>query len=139
VRFSRGDASVLEDALLLRAKELTLIEPDLDEAPFEEFCGDVMIGNVAPSIGQTDSICFELLDPTPISFPLLPTTPSHLHPFHESLGDIRGYYLCFDPYYTYLEDMPRTIMQSHFFDCVFYFSMVFDEFKRPLTLFASLF
>ena len=122
MRFSRGDASVLEDALLLRAKELTLIEPDLDEAPFEEFCGDVMIGNVAPSIGQTDSICFELLDPTPISFPLLPTTPSHLH-----------------PYYTYLEDMPRTIMQSHFFDCVFYFSMVFDEFKRPLTLFASLF
>jgi len=60
-----------------------------------------------------------------------------LHAFHESLGDIRGYNPSFDPYCAYLEDMPRKIMWSPFFDHTFDFSMAFDEFKRPLTLFAS--
>jgi len=38
-----GDATILEDALLLRSKELTLVEPFLKEAPFEEFCGDIVM------------------------------------------------------------------------------------------------
>ena len=33
---SRGDASVLDNASLLRSKDLTLIEPYLKEAAFEE-------------------------------------------------------------------------------------------------------
>jgi len=32
--------------------------------------------------------------------------------------------------------VPRKITWSTFFDRIFYFSMAFDEFKRPLTLFA---
>ena len=35
-----------------------------------------------------------------------------------------------------LIDVTRKIMWSTFFDHAFDFSMVFDEFKRPLTLFA---
>ena len=33
---SRGDVSVLEDASLLRSKELTLVEPHVEKAPLEE-------------------------------------------------------------------------------------------------------
>ena len=39
---SRGDVSVLEDYSLSWSKELTLVEPHLEEAPFVEFCGDVV-------------------------------------------------------------------------------------------------
>jgi len=35
--------------------------------------------------------------------------------------------------------MPQKIMWSTFFDHTFDFSMAFDEFKRPLTLFAPSF
>ena len=59
-----------------------------------------------------------------------------MHAFCESLGEIRGYYPPFDPYCPYLEDVPRKIMWNPFFDHAFDFSMAFDEFKRPLTLFA---
>jgi len=101
----RGDVSVLEDDSLSWSKELILVEPHLQEAPFAEFCGDVM-GTDTPSIEHTNPICNEPLDLTPTSSPLLPTTPSHLHAFHESLGDIRGYNPSFDPYCAYLEDVP---------------------------------
>ena len=53
----RGNASVLQDTSLLRSKELTLVELHVDEAPFAEFCGDVVTGNAAPSIWHTDPIC----------------------------------------------------------------------------------
>ena len=131
----RGDASVLENASLLRLKELTLIEPCLQEAPFKELCGDID-GQCHSCIEHTDSISFELLDSTPISSLLLPTIPSHFHAFHESLGDIRGSHPTFDPYNACLEDMPKTIVWSPFFDYTFDFPMEFDESKRPATLFA---
>ena len=79
-----------------------MVEPHLEEAPFAEFCGDVVMGTDNPSIEHTDPICNESHDLTPISSPLLPTATSHLHAYHESLGDIRGYYTSFDPDYTYL-------------------------------------
>jgi len=62
-----------------------------------------------------------------------------VHAFHESLGDIRGYNPFFDPYCAYLEAVLRKIRWSTFFDHNFDFSMAFDEFKRPLTLFAPSF
>jgi len=62
-----------------------------------------------------------------------------LYAFYESLGDIRASHPSFDPYYAYLEDRYRRIMGNTFFDHGFEFSMAFDEFKRPLTLFAPSF
>jgi len=136
---SRGDVSVLEDASLLRSKEHALVEPHLEETPFVEFCGNIVMGSDTPSIRHTDPICFELFASTPISSHLLSTTPSHVHTFRDSLGDIRGYNSSFNSYCAYLEDMPRKIMWSTFFDHVFNFSMAFDEFNRSLTLFAPSF
>jgi len=87
-----------------------LVEPHLEEALFAEFCGDVVMGSDTPSIEHTNPICNEPLDLTPISSPLFPTAPSHLHAYHESLGAIRGYNPSFDPCCAYLEDVPRKIM-----------------------------
>ena len=95
---SKVEASVLEDDSLSWSKELTLVMPHLEEAPFTEFCGDVVLGGDTPSIEHTDPICYELFDLTPISFPFPPSTLSYVHPFHESLLDIRGYSPSFDPY-----------------------------------------
>jgi len=39
-----GDVNVLYDASLLRSKELTLVKPHLEEAPFVELCGDLVMG-----------------------------------------------------------------------------------------------
>ena len=93
------------------------------------------MGSDTPSIGHTNSICFELLDSTPISSPLLPTTISYLHAFHESLGDIIGSHLIFEPYCVHLEDVPRKIMWTPFFDHAFDFFMALSKFKKTLTLF----
>ena len=57
----------------------------------------------------------------------------------QSLGDTRGYNPSFDPCCAYLAGVPRKTLWSTFFDCTFDFSMAFDEFKRPLTFFASSF
>jgi len=95
---SCGDVDVLEDASLVRLKEHELVEPCLKEPPFEELCSDVVMGSDTPSIKHTDPIFSELVNLTLTSSPLLPTTPSHLHDYHESLGDIRGYYPNLDPY-----------------------------------------
>ena len=73
---SRGDVSVVEDGSLTWSKALTLVEPHLEEAPFVEFSGDFVMGTDTPSIEHTDPICDEPLDLTPVSSPLLPTTPS---------------------------------------------------------------
>jgi len=67
---------------------------------------------------------------------MLPTNPSHLHAFHEPLGDIRGYNPSFDPYCAYIEEMPRKVEWTSFFDYSFDFSMEFDKCKRELTIFA---
>jgi len=107
---SGGDVSVLEDASLFRSKELTLVEPHLEEAPFVELCGDLVLGINTPSIEHIDPICHEPLDLTPTSSLLPPTTPFPVHAFPESLGDIRGYNSFLDPYCAYLEDTPRRIM-----------------------------
>jgi len=136
---SKGDVSILEDDSLNWSKELALVEPYLEKAPFVKFCGDAVMGTDTPSIEHTDPICNEALDLTPVSSPLLPTTPSHLRAYHESVGDIRGYNPSFAPYSAYLEDMPQKILWSIFFDHTFDFSMAFDEFKRPLILFAPSF
>jgi len=113
-----------------------LVAPHLEEAPFAEFCGDIVMACDTPSIEHTDSICSELFNLTLTSSLLLPTTPFHVHAFHESLGDIGGYNPSFDSYFAYLEDMPRKLMWSTFFYHAFDFSMAFDEFKRPQTFFA---
>jgi len=42
---SIGDVSVLEDASLLRSKELTLVEAHLKGPPFAEFGGDIVTGS----------------------------------------------------------------------------------------------
>jgi len=136
---SRVDASDIEDVLLGWLKELTLVESYLKEAPFEEFCGDIVIGSATPSIVYIDPICTKPLKSTSISFPLFPTTPSYVHAFHESLGDIKGSHPSFDPHYTYVYDMPRKIMWSPFFDHTFDFSKAFDKFMRALASFASSF
>jgi len=94
------------------------------------------MGINTPSIEHIDPICHEPLDLTPTSSPLPRTTPFPTHAFYESLGDIRGYNSSLDPYCAYLEDAPRKITWSTFFDHTFDFSMAFDEFKRPLTLFV---
>ena len=62
-----------------------MVEPHL-----EELYGDLVMGTDTPGIGPTDPICSEPVNMTPVSSPLLRTTPSHLHAYHESLGDIRG-------------------------------------------------
>jgi len=128
----RGDVSVQEDDSLSWLRELTLIAPCLKEAPFEECCGDIVMGSTTPSIGLIVPICNE-------SSPLLPSTPSHLYAYHESLADITRYNPSFNPYFAYPEDMHRKIMWTTFFGHTFDFSMAFDEFKRPLTLFAPSF
>ena len=116
-----------------------MVKPCLEEPPFEELCADIAMDSTTPTIGLIDRIYSEPLDLTPTSSPLLPTTPSHLHAYHESLCDNKGYNPSFDPYCAYLGDLPRKIICSIFFDHTFDFSMTFDEFKRPLTLFASSF
>jgi len=113
-----------------------LVEPHLEEAPLKELCGDLVMGTDTPSIGPTDPIGNEPIDLIPPSSPLPPTIPSHLHALHESLCDIKGYNRSLGPYCAYLEDVLRKITWSTFFDHTFDFSMAFDEFKRPLTLFA---
>jgi len=118
---SRGDVGVLEDDSLSWSKELTMVEPHLEDAPFVQFCVDIVMGTHTPSIEYTDPICNEPLDLTLTLFPLLPITPSHLHAYPESLGDIRGYNPSFDPYCAYLEDVPRQIMWTTFFDHTFDF------------------
>jgi len=106
----KGDVSVQKDNALDRTKELCLDDPYLEEAPFEKHCGDILMSSDTPSIGHAHRICTEPPNSTPISSLLLPSNPSHLHAFHKSVGDIRGYTLSFDPYYALLEDVPRKIM-----------------------------
>jgi len=56
---SKGDASVIEDDSLVWLKELTLFEPYLKEAPFEQLCGDALV-RPAPTTRLIDSISTNL-------------------------------------------------------------------------------
>ena len=68
-----------------------MVKAFVEEAPFEELCGDGMVVGAALSIEHIDPISTESLDlGSPISSSLLPTTPSHLHAFDKPLGDIIG-------------------------------------------------
>jgi len=78
---SRRDSNVIKDVSLLRSREVTLVVPHLKEAPFVEFDGDLVLNSDTPSIEHIDPICSELLDSTPISSPLPPTTSSCMHTF----------------------------------------------------------
>jgi len=133
------DASVLKDDSLDPSKELSLVASYLDEAPFEEFGGDIVMGSDAPNIGHIKPICTEPRDLIPTSSHLIPITPSRDHGFHESSDDVKGYYSSLDPYSVYLKDVPRKIMWCPFFDNGFDFSMALDKFRKPLTFFASSF
>jgi len=53
---SSGDVSIIEGDSLNKSNELCLVEPFLEEDPFDEFYGDIMVGSIAPSIGLIDSI-----------------------------------------------------------------------------------
>ena len=81
----RGDATCIEDDSLEWSDDIALLEPS-----FEEYYSDDVRVGAAPSIEHIDPICIRPLDLTPISSPFLPTIFSHLHAFHESLGDIRA-------------------------------------------------
>ena len=81
----RGDASCVEDDSLHWSGDIALLEPS-----FEEYYSNYVKVSAALSIEHIDPICTDFLDLVPISSPFLPTTPSHLHVFQESLGDIRG-------------------------------------------------
>jgi len=52
-----------------------LVEPYLEEAPFEELCDDSLVVGAAPIIEHIDPICIEPLDLSPISSPLFPLRP----------------------------------------------------------------
>jgi len=82
-----GDASCIEDDSLDWLGDITVLKP----SSAEYYSHDVRVGAV-PTIEHTDQIQTELLDLVPISSPFLPTTPSHLHAFQESLGDISGFH-----------------------------------------------
>ena len=118
---SRGDVSVLEDASLLKSEALTLVDPHLEEAPFAELCGDLVTGIDTPSIEHINPICHEPLNLTPTTSPLPPTTSFPAYAFPKSLDDVRGYNSSLDPYCAYLEDAPRKITWSTFFDNTFDF------------------
>jgi len=60
----RGDAGVLEDASLVRSEVPLLVEPCHKEAPFKEFCGDIVMGSDASIIGLIYSVCTKPLDLT---------------------------------------------------------------------------
>jgi len=79
----RGDANCVEGDSFDWAGGIALLEPS-----FEEYCNDDVRVDAAPSIEHIDPIYAESLDLVPISFPILPTTPSHLHAFLQSLCDI---------------------------------------------------
>jgi len=85
---SRGDVSILKDASLVWLEAPVLVAPHLEEAPFAEFYGDIMMGSDNPRIEHTDPICSELFDSTPHFIPFIPHHPSFMHAFHEFLGDI---------------------------------------------------
>ena len=72
---SRGDGSVLENASLVCAKALVLVVPHLEDAPFVEFYGDLVMGTDTLSTGSTDPIGNESLDLTPASSLLPPPIP----------------------------------------------------------------
>ena len=75
-KMSISDVSVLEDDLLSWLKELTLVEPHLEKAPFAKFGGDIVMGTNNPSIEDTNPICNKPVDLAPTSPLLLPTSPS---------------------------------------------------------------
>jgi len=106
---SRGDVSVLEHASLVWSKALVLVAPHLEEAPFADVYGDVVMGGTTPSIGLIEPICNEPLDLTPLH-PLYFPPPPLICMLIMTLGDIKGYNPSFDPYCAYLKDVPRNIM-----------------------------
>jgi len=66
---SGGDVSVLKDASRVWSEVPVLVVPHLKEAPFEEFCRDVVMGGATPSIGLIDPLCNEPLDLIPHFIP----------------------------------------------------------------------
>ena len=52
-----------------------MVEPHLEQAPFVEFDGDIVLGSDTPRIVHIIPIYFELFVSTSISSPLLPTAP----------------------------------------------------------------
>jgi len=76
------NVSVLEDASLLRSKELTLVEPHLKEANSVEFCGDIVMGSDAPLIRHTTLFVLSYL--TRLLFHPLVTLPPPLMCIHST-------------------------------------------------------
>jgi len=55
-----------------------------------------------------------------------------------SLGYLRGYDPSIDPYCVSLEDLPRKITWTTFFNPSYDFSMIFDKVKRMLNVFGTI-
>ena len=69
------DASIVKDDLLDLSKEHTLVEPFLEEAPYEESCGGGVMTGVTPSIEQIDRICTKSFVYSPFNPPCFPPSP----------------------------------------------------------------
>ena len=54
--------------------------------------------------------------------------------FDRSLGNYRGYNYSIDPYYFYLEDMPKSIVLSSLPHYSADYSKAFDKLKRALCI-----
>ena len=72
---SGGDVRTLEDVSLSWSKEFQLVEHHLEEAPFVDCYGDLVMGTDTLSTGSTDPIGNESLDLTPASSLLPPPIP----------------------------------------------------------------
>jgi len=58
---------------------------------------------------------------------------------YASLGYFRGYNPSIDPYYVCLDDLPRKIMWTTFFNPSYNFSKPIDKVKRILVVFGVIF
>jgi len=99
-----GGASSIEGDSLDWSRDIKVLELSFEEL----YSDDVRVG-AAPSIEHIEPICTKSFDLTPYFIHFIPTTPSHLHAFHESLDDTRGYNPYSNPYCAHQEDKPRKI------------------------------
>jgi len=75
-----GDSSVLEDASLLSSKELTLVEPYLENTLFVKFCSDVVMVMLLQVLGIVTLFVLSYLTRLPF-YPFFPL-PTPLRCMH---------------------------------------------------------
>jgi len=68
-----------------------LVEPYLEEAPFEELCDDSLVIGAAPRVDYIDPICTEPLDLAPFHPHHFPLTPLFVMRFMSSYVILAGF------------------------------------------------